>query len=190
MNKTLVVLLLFLPIIALGQQPYYDDVDLSLTGEELYDELQIKISQFNTGYTYGEYRDDLLITDENPSNGSEVLLVYGFNDSDGDCTTDRTRSDALFGGDVCEFNREHVFPRSLANPPMGNVNNSSTGIAADPHNLRPTDVQRNAERGSKRFTNGSGNSATISGNLWYPGDEWKGDVARAMMYMYLSLIHI
>ncbi len=183
--KNIRLILLCVPLIVVGQQSYYNDVDLSLTGQDLYFELQNKISQFNTEYIYGDYRDDLLITDENPSNGSEVLLVYGYNDNDSDCTTDRTRSDILFGGDVCEYNREHVFPRSVANPPMGDANNGSGGIVADPHNLRPTDVQRNGTRGSKRFTSGNGNSSIVNSNFWYPGDEWKGDVARAMMYMYV-----
>lgn len=183
--KKIYLLLLFIPLIALGQQPYYDDTPVYLTDQELYDALQTTLSQVNTGYTYGEFRDDLKITDENPANGSEVLLIYGFNDTDGDCTTDLTRSDLLFGGDNCEYNREHVFPRSIANPPMGSVSNGTTGIAADPHNLRPSDVQRNGSRGSKRFTDGTGNSGTVNADFWYPGDEWKGDVARAMMYMYV-----
>lgn len=185
MKKLLLIWLSLLPVLAIAQQPYYNDVDLSLTGQDLYNELQTKISQYNTSYTYGEYRDDMIISDQNPVNGSEVLLVYGYNDTDGDCTTDRTRSNQLFGGAVCEYNREHVFPRSLANPPMGDANNSSAGIVADPHNLRPSDVQRNGNRGSKPFTTGSGNSVTVGGNFWYPGDEWIGDVARAMMYMYV-----
>ena len=25
----------------------------------------------------------------------------------------------------------------------------------------------------------------LASGHWYPGDEWKGDVARMMMYMYL-----
>ena len=36
----------------------------------------------------------------------------------------------------------------------------------------------------KKFANGSGNSGDVSGG-WYPGDEWKGDIARMMMYMYI-----
>jgi hypothetical protein len=51
--------------------------------------------------------------------------------------------------------------------------------------LRACDVQRNGERGSKKFKDGSGNSHIVSSNYWYPGDEWKGDMARMMMYMYL-----
>lgn len=183
--KKIYLLSLCFPFIAFGQQPYYDDTPVYLTGQALYDALQTTLSQYNTGYTYGQFINDLLITDENPSNSSEVLLVYGFNDSDGDCTTDRTRTDQLFGGDVCEYNREHVFPRSIANPPMGSASNGTTGIAADPQNLRPSDVQRNGLRGSKKFTDGNGNSGVINSDFWYPGDEWKGDAARAMMYMYV-----
>src|SRR5690606_18250401 len=35
-----------------------------------------------------------------------------------------------------------------------------------------------------KFASGSGNAGTGSNGTWYPGDEWKGDVARIMMYMY------
>ena len=56
---------------------------------------------------------------------------------------------------------------------------------ADAHHLRAADVQRNGDRGSEKFTAGSGNSRDITSSTWYPGDEWKGDVARMMMYMYL-----
>ncbi|GGG33111.1 hypothetical protein GCM10011344_37540 [Dokdonia pacifica] len=182
------IILLFTTICAIqlhAQQPYYDDVDLSLTGLDLYLELQLKLSVFNEDYTYGDVRDSFLITDVDPTNSNDVLLVYGFNDTDGDCTTDRTRDSDNFGGDPCEYNREHVFPRSRSEPPMGDAVNSATGIVADPHNLRPSDVQRNGNRGSKKFDNGSGNSGDVNSGNWYPGDEWKGDVARIIMYMYV-----
>ena len=36
------------------------------------------------------------------------------------------------------------------------------------------------------FSDGSGAASYITSNGgWYPGDEWKGDVARIVMYMYL-----
>src|SRR5690606_25212266 len=31
---------------------------------------------------------------------------------------------------------------------------------------------------------GSGNAGNVGSGNWYPGDEWKGDVARMVMYMY------
>ncbi|MCW9037828.1 endonuclease [Altibacter sp.] len=167
-----------------GQQPYYNDVDLSLTGQDLYFELQSKIDISNNTFTYGDVRDALKITDEDPNNTNNVLLIYGYNDTDGNCTTDRTRDEDDFGGLSCEYNREHVFARSNANPDMGDVNNGTTGIGADPHNLRASDQQMNNNKGSKKFADGSGTAGNVGSGNWYPGDEWKGDVARMMMYMY------
>jgi len=183
MNKFLLIPFLFIAEITFAQQSYYNDVDLTLTGQDLYFELQNKIDINNTTFTYGDIRDIVKITDEDPSNNSNVLLIYGYDDSDGNCTTDRSRNKDDFGGGNCEYNREHTFPRSLANPPMPNNGNNTVGIGADPHNLRPSDVQANGNRGNKKFITGSGNAGSVSG-AWYPGDEWKGDVARIMMYMY------
>jgi len=165
-----------------AQQPYYNDVDLSLTGQDLYLELQSKIAISNITFNYGDVRDTMKITDENPDNSSDVLLIYGY-DNTGSCTNDRSRDKDDFGGSNCEYNREHTFAKSNANPGMGDVSNSTTGIGADPQNLRPADQQMNGNRGNRKFAQGSGDAGN-SGSNWYPGDEWKGDVARIMMYMY------
>jgi endonuclease I len=167
-----------------AQQSYYNDVDLTLTGQDLYFELQSKISVASSTFTYGDVRDSVKFTDEDTSNSSNVLLIYG-HDNSGSCTTDRSRNKNLFGGGNCEYNREHVFSRSNANPDMGNVDNGTTGIGADPHNLRPSDQQMNNNRGNKKFAAGTGIAAgNVGSGNWYPGDEWKGDVARMIMYMY------
>lgn len=191
MKKITLLLLLTVSYFAHAQEPYYSDVDLTLTGNALYLELQSKISSnVSTTFTYGDNRDTLKTTDDedfNDTDGSDtsttVRLIYGYNDSDGSCTTDRTRHEDNFGGTTCDYNREHTYARSLPMPDMGSVSNSSTGIGADPHNIRSADQQMNGNKASKLFTDGSGNAQTISGN-WYPGDEWKGDVARIIMYMY------
>ena len=188
------ILFLLFTLTSFAQQPYYtngqNNVDFTLTGENLFDALQLKISN-NTNaatYTYGDVRDDFEIMDIDPSNSNNVLLLYGFTNtiSCTDGVTDRRiRDKDDFGGDNCEYNREHIFARSNANPGMGSTNNSFTGIVADPHNLRACDVQRNGTRGSKKFGAGSGNSSDVGSGYWYPGDEWIGDVARTMMYMYV-----
>ncbi|MCF6308752.1 MAG: endonuclease [Flavobacteriaceae bacterium] len=181
--KKITLLLIVLTVQTIfAQQPYYNDVNLTLTGQDLYLELQSKIAITNTSFTYGDVRDSVKITDENPSNSNDVLLIYGYDDS-GSCTNDRSRDKDDFGGSNCEYNREHVFARSNANPSMGNTSNSTTGIGADPHNLRPSDQQMNGNRGNRKFASGSGNAGNAGSN-WYPGDEFKGDVARMMMYMY------
>ena len=87
MKKITLVLLFFVQIL-FAQQPYYNDVNLTLTGQDLYLELQSKIAINNPTFTYGDVRDTAKITDENPANNAEVLLVYGY-DNSGSCTTDR-----------------------------------------------------------------------------------------------------
>ncbi|WP_273444444.1 endonuclease [Neolewinella agarilytica] len=161
---------------------YYDDVNLNLTGQSLQTELSDKVttSQFSTpSYTPGVW-DALKQTDLDPNNSSRVILIYGYSDTDGVSNTDRTRSKDSNGGGTTDWNREHTYPKSLGNPNLG-----TSGPGADVHHLRPSDVSRNSSRGSRKFADGSGNSGITSQGHWYPGDEFKGDVARMMMYMYL-----
>jgi hypothetical protein len=63
-------------------------------------------------YTPGVW-DALKQTDLDPTDPTKVLLIYGYNDSDSDITNDRTRSKDLNGGNQGNWNREHVYPRSL-----------------------------------------------------------------------------
>jgi hypothetical protein len=54
------------------------------------------------------------------------------------------------------------------------------------HNLRAADAQKNTQRSNRLFIDDSGvDSKVTDGGYFYPGDEWKGDVARIIMYMYL-----
>lgn len=185
MKNLLFFLLLFTSTFSLNaQQPYYSDVNLTLTGQDLYFALQSKIDQASSIFNYGDVRFSIEVMDRDPNNSGNVLLVYGYNDTDSNCTTDRTRDKDDFGGLNCEWNREHVFARSNTNPAMGDVNNETTGIGADPHNLRSSDQQMNNNKGNRKFASGSGNAGVVEGGDWYPGEEWKGDVARMIMYMY------
>ncbi len=159
---------------------YYNNVNLTLTGMALKAELSNKIIVTHTNeLDYGWTA--LQQTDLDPINSNNVLLLYGYDDSDGSVINDRTRDKSLNGGNVGEWNREHTYAKSLANPSM-TTDYPSAGT--DAHHLRATDVQMNGNRGSRLFAAGSGNAGNV-GSYWYPGDEWKGDVARMMMYMYL-----
>jgi endonuclease I len=164
-----------------GQIPvYYSSVDFTLVEFELKNELSELITSTHTSpTTYDEVWDVLKLADLDPTNPAKVLLVYGFNDADGDITNDRTRDKNDNGGSSGQWNREHVFPKSLGSPDLG-----TSGPGSDPHNLRASDVTTNGTRDNRKFVNGSGN-AGVSGPNWYPGDEWKGDVARIVMYMYV-----
>lgn len=166
---------------AFAQQSYYSDVDLTLSGMALKDELSTKITVTHTNnLSYTEIWSALKIVDLDPNNSSNILLVYGYDDTDGDITTDLTRNKNSNGGNTGDWNREHTYPKSLGTPDLG-----TSGPGADAHMLRPSDVQRNSLRGSKKFLGGTGTSKVVNNIYWYPGDEWKGDIARMMMYMYL-----
>lgn len=179
-------------------EQYYNDVDLTLTGVELKNALATKIIATHTNmltYTPGVWEASK-ITDANVSNTSEVVLIYGWeNGSDQDITNDRTRDNSLQdsgNGESFRWNREHVFSKSLAIPSL-ETNNPGSGT--DAHNLRPADRSRNSERNNYKFALGTGNSGRSSITYngpdgpetrgWFPGDEWKGDVSRIIMYMYL-----
>ena len=200
MKKLLILIFITSFSVSFSQEQYYNNVDFSLTGIALKNELASKITATHTNileYTPGVWEASK-ITDANPSNSSEVILIYGWEEgSDGDITNDRTRDNSFQdngSGASFVWNREHVFSKSLASPALIGVGNSQ-GPGSDAHNLRPADKTRNSTRSNYKFASGSGNSSRSSVTYngpegantrgWYPGDEWKGDVARMMMYMYL-----
>ena len=181
MKRLLVLFFVTINVTLYAQIPsYYNDVNLTLTGMSLKAELAQKIT--NTHTTLLMYNDLWAVlqqTDADPSNSNNVLLIYGYNDGDGNPTTDRTRNKITYGGNIGEWNREHVYAKSLGTPDLG-----TSGPGSDAHHIRSADVQMNNDRGSMEFAAGSGNAGSV-GAYWYPGDEWKGDVARMIMYMYL-----
>ena len=180
MKKIILVLITFLSLSTVinAQEPYYNGVDLTKSGLELKDELSTKTINSHTNslsYTPGVWEASK-VTDKNPTNAAEVLLIYGYSASG---TTARTSNINNNGGGSGEWNREHTYAKALGNPNLG-----TSGPGADAHHLRPSDVAFNSQRGSKKFATGSGNAGDSNGG-WYPGDEWKGDIARMMMYMYI-----
>jgi endonuclease I len=178
------IVLLF-PFFAMAQMPaYYNSIDFDLTGDALKAQLATLITNTHTNnlqYT-PEVWDALKEADLDPANPENVFLIYGYNDSDAHDDNDRTRDkDLSCHNTSCagKWVREHVYPRSLGNP-----NLEYSGPGADAHHLRAIDHDMNNDRSNKRFSDSSGDSA-IMGATFYPGDEWKGDIARMMMYMYV-----
>ena len=161
--------------------PYYNGFNWTVTGTNLRNALATKITNTHTNFlTYSDVWNALKIVDLDPTNSANVLLVYGWeNGTDADATNDRSRDKNNNGGNNGQWNREHIFAQSLGDPDLGQI-----GPGADAQMLRSCDVQRNSNRGNRKFAIGSGNSASVGLN-WYPGDEWKGDCARIVMYMYL-----
>ena len=187
MKKNYILLFLLSLTICVAQNgapatPYYNGFNWNQTGTALKNALATKITTTHVNeLTYSQVWDALRIVDLDPTNSANVQLIYGWeNGSDGDVTNDRTRNKFNNGGNVGEWNREHVFAQSLGNPDLG-----QSGPGADAQMLRASDVQRNGARGNRKFAAGSGIQSAAVGVNWYPGDEWKGDCARIIMYMYL-----
>ena len=186
MRRILHLFTFLISLIVFSQQPYYSNVDLTKSGLALKTELSNKITTTHTNVlTYDHAREALKIIDLVPFSSTHVYLIYGFSNntcptSTSDDKDHKTRLSTSFGGgNSCEWNREHTYAQSLGVPALGQV-----GPGADVHHLRASDVDRNAERGNLKFIDGDGNSKIVSTG-WYPGDEWKGDIARMMMYMYV-----
>ena len=76
------------------------------------------------------------------------------------------------------WNREHTWPRALGVDSSGPDN-------SDLHMLRPADPGVNSDRGSLHFGGAFGQSFGVvndGGQVWYPGNEEAGMVARQMFY--------
>jgi endonuclease I/chitodextrinase len=190
MKKIVLFLSVFFTLLINAQaESYYNDVDLTAEGLSLKENLATKTINAHTNfldYTWEASK----ITDLDPNDSNNVLLIYGWeNGSDGDVTNDLSRSKNNNSGNSGDWNREHTFANSLAVPKLEDRGRNGTSFS-DAHNLRASDVQRNGQRGSRLFAAGSGNSGAVGSN-WYPGDatsggtDWRGDVARVTMYMYL-----
>lgn len=184
--KKKLLLGLFFPLSCLAQIPeYYSSINFNETGDELKEQLTILVTETHT--TELVYTPDvwnaLKQADLDPENPENVLLIYGYNDSDTQLFNDRTRDkDLSCHTSSCtgKWVREHVFPRSLGDP-----NLEFEGPGSDAHHLRAIDSQMNNDRSNREFADGSGNASVLGNGYFYPGDEWKGDVARMIMYMYV-----
>lgn len=152
---------------------YYSGVNFTKKGNALKEDLANLITNTHSKViSYSELQTLMKTSDVDPSNPSNLLLIYG---SEASGTHQRSRPK---GG---SWNREHVYAKSKGTPNLG-----TSGPGADGHHLRPADTSLNSTRGSLLFDDGAGAKAyKTSRGGWFPGDEWKGDVARILMYMYV-----
>ena len=153
---------------------YYNGIDFTKTGNALKTQLTTLITNTHTvKISYSQLRDELKISDKDPAVPNNILLVYGSQNSG---IHQRSRAANPESG----WNREHVFAQSLGTPALG-----QSGAGSDGHHLRPSDIQLNSNRGNLFFADGSGATAYATNGGWFPGDEWKGDIARIIMYTYV-----
>lgn len=156
---------------------YYSSINANATGNALETSLSTLITTtHSTTISYSTAFQLMKSANEDAANTANVILIYnGISDP---------KSNSYGGGGTgtasTGWTREHIFPKSLANPSLG-----TSGSGADAHNLAPCTNSINGSRGNKRFEASSGSYGSVSTTGFYPGDDWRGDVARAIFYMDL-----
>ncbi len=150
--------------------PYYYSIDFSQPAATVQFNLKNLITFTHSPLDYSNTYPWIKLADEDPNNTSNVILIYN--------SVSESKNNTFGGGNTTNpevWNREHTYPNSLIN----------STAEADLHHLRACDGTVNNNRGNKAFADGSGSFFSVSSTLWFPGDEWKGDVARMIMYMNL-----
>ena len=205
--KNFYILILLISSISFAQVPsnYYDAITTE-TGYDLKTALRDIIANGHITRTYDQLRDGVGISGSqgyidthsdinvtggtNYENDGTILDFYSENPNGADPYNFNHGVDEC-GNQMAEgdcHNREHLVPQSSFN--------SAFPMQSDIHHVIPTDGRVNNFRGSLPFgvvatpnftsLNGSkrGSSAVVgySGTMFEPIDEFKGDIARALLY--------
>lgn len=193
---TLIIALLTFSI-GFSQIPanYYDSAD-GLTGYTLKTQLKVIITNGHNDQGYGNLYNGYVTThsdnmaESGYENDNTVLLFYTENPNGTDPYTFNHGSNQCgnYNGEGICHNREHIIPQSSFN--------SASPMQNDIHHVIPSDGFVNGQRGSLPFgtvgsanwtsqngsKRGSSNVSGYSGTVFEPIDEFKGDIARAILY--------
>ncbi len=195
--KQFYLLFLFVTFATYAQVPsnYYDSAN-GLTGYTLKTQLKTIVTN---GHTYNAGSYDNLFTayastdrDYYYENDGSLLDIYSENPT-GSETSYNIPNDECGGSIPNEglcYNREHLFPQGFFN------NSDALPMVSDVHTVVPTDGFVNNGRSNYPFgvvsnTNtsysngskwGTGNNYGYTNRVFEPIDEFKGDIARAMLY--------
>jgi endonuclease I len=171
--RTLFTFFIFLSqfVFIFAQLPaYYNNVDFSQSENQVQQQLKSLITTTHMALQYSQTYPWVKYIDEDAMNTANVILIYNGQSI--------SKLHTIGGGNDGSYpetwNREHVYPQSLI----------GTTATADLHHLRACDAVINNNRGNLPFASGTGLHGTVSGG-YYPGDQWKGDVARMIMYLFL-----
>ncbi len=148
---------------------YYGDLGLTENSEVNYQQLKNHTTRNHTTIlSYGQRHEHLYNADADLTNSDNVTLMYSTESRYWEEYTSGTNSYS-----PQTFNTEHVYPQSLLR---------AEDAVTDLHHLRSCDAIVNEDRSNFPFIEGLG-SYGLNGENWYPGDEWKGDVARMILYL-------
>ncbi|MEO1583181.1 MAG: endonuclease [Planctomycetota bacterium] len=144
------------PAFAQPDPDYYDAVT-GTTGPTIKSQLTT-LTNDAIFRSYDQARNILQVTDEDPTNEDNIILVY----------SDASIASGWTSGST--WNREHCWPRSLGVGSSGSDN-------SDLHMLRPCNPSVNSSRGNKAFGSSAGR--------WDPdrfGGTYRGEMARVAFY--------
>jgi len=184
-----------------GIENYYSNVDFNKEKTDLWEDLNLLLNQTLTLQRYDVGNTAIGIMDRDPNNFNNVWLIYNSASIRGDWTggmnwaKEHTWAKSAFGTDSKGFNH------SISKTP-----NNYIGIGTDLHNLRAINPSVNTTHSNLEFggrtedgkqglvsvearprnpyTPGKENEMTT--NIYYPGDEHIGDVARILLYMNVT----
>ena len=149
---------------------YYTGVQFSEDSGIMYDELSTHTTDNHTTIlTYTQRHQYLYDADADLTTSDNVVLMYS-----GETRYWQEYTSGSNSYTPQTFNTEHVYPQSLLN---------SSIALTDLYHLRVCDASINTTRSNKAFAEGSGAYSVTSSNKWFPGDEWRGDVARMILYL-------
>ncbi|WP_178983990.1 endonuclease [Winogradskyella helgolandensis] len=195
--KHIYLLLLLVSSIGFAQIPsnYYDSAN-GLTGFDLKTELKTIITSGHDDQGYGElytgYATAFIdnIAETGYENDGTLLMYYTENPNGTDPYTFTlgTNQCGNYGAESDCYNREHIVPQGSFG--------SASPMKNDIHHVVPSDGYANGKRnnfpfgtvGSATWTSlngsklGSSNVSGYSGTVFEPLDEFKGDIARAILY--------
>lgn len=148
---------------------YYSDVIFTETSDLMKEEIEeVTQSKHTTILSYGQRHNYLYDADEDLNNINNVILMYSGESRYWEEYTSNSNSHS-----PQTFNTEHVYPQSRL---------VADDAVTDLHHLRSCDADVNSNRLNFPFADSSGTYKLIV-ETWYPGDEWKGDVARMILYL-------
>ncbi|WP_070786708.1 endonuclease [Flavobacterium crassostreae] len=148
---------------------YYSSVFFCKDKTILLQELKkVTTAKHTTHLSYGQRHQYLYKADQDPNNTKNVLLMYSGQSRYWEEYTSGTNSYM-----PQTFNTEHIYPQSKL---------TAAEAVSDLHHLRSCDDAVNSLRSNYSYTDGTGSYA-LKNNQWYPGDDWRGDVARMVLYL-------
>jgi endonuclease I len=149
---------------------YYEGLAISQDQDLNYKVISdLTIQNHTTILSYGERHEYLYEADEDLDNPENVILMYS---GESRYWEEYTSGSNSYSPQT--FNTEHVFPQSRL---------SSEEARTDLHHLRVADSDVNELRSNNPYTDGAGDYESFNETAFFPGDDWKGDVARMILYL-------